>query len=185
MNKTILLSLLIPSLIILPYLLADEAYAYKLTDKEIKIEVFFVKDSSTDLPLMISDFESGLIEQNMYDVLEPVSVGQFTPSDIIADWKITIEGATQIHHLTIDPKIIEINISNGVPQPTIIDALINDGRDQIRTWLINYGITDYTWYLFFDGGLQILEESLPRFFGSNPVGISDSVSWIHTNSTGG
>ena len=161
MNNFILIAFLIPSLFLLPYLLTDEAYAYKLTDKEIKIEVQFYKTDNTDLPAMFSDFDSGLIEQNIFDVIDPVTVGQFALSDIVADWDIRINLDTGLHTLRINPKIIEVNIANGVPQPTIIDALVNDGRDQIRTWLTNYGITSYTWYLYYDGSTTptIIDES--------------------------
>jgi hypothetical protein len=159
MNKLLLLSVIIPSLLILPYLLADEAYAYKLTDKEIKIEVFFTKTTETDLASMYADFDSGLIESNMFDVLDPVSVGQFDVSDIVADWGISINFDTGVHFLQINPVIAEINVNNGVNQATIVDVMVDDGRNQVRSWLQNYGITEYTWYLYYEGGLQIVEES--------------------------
>lgn len=184
MNKLLFIAVLIPSLLILPYLLSEEAYAYKLTNKEIKIEVFFVKDSSTNLPLLISDFESGIIEEGMYDTLLPVSVGQFDPSAIVADWDVNIIDDNN-YKLTVNPIITEINISNGVSQPTIIGALIDDGRNQIRQWLINYGISDYTWYLYYEGGLIVIEEdNTPESFSSQKtdnVSIRDNIRTTVSN----
>lgn len=159
----LVIAVLIPALMFLPFLLSEEAYAYKLTDKEIKIEVYFYRDVNTNIPQMIADFDSGLIEQNIFTVIEPVAVGQFTIDDIIADWDLIIDFDTGLYKLNINPKIIEVNISNGVPQPTIIDALVNDGRDQVKQWLTNYGITRYDWYLYYDGGLQIIDETPENF----------------------
>jgi len=159
MNKMLLIAMLIPSLLILPYLLTDEAYAYKLTNKEIKIEVFFTKTTETDLVSMFADFESGLIEQNIYTVLSQVAVGQWNPSDVIADWNLNINYDTGVHKLQINPVIREINVNNGVNQATIVSQMIDDERTQVRAWLQDYGITDYTWHLYYEGGLLIVDES--------------------------
>ena len=159
MNKILFIAVLIPSLLILPYMLSEDAYAYKLTNKEIKIEVVFVKTTATDLQSMYADFDSGLVESNMFDVLSPIAVGQFAVTDIVSDWNININFDTGVHKLQINPVITEINVNNGVNQATIVDVMVDDGRNQVRQWLTNYGITDYTWYLYYEGGLQIVEES--------------------------
>ncbi len=159
MNKILFIAVLIPSLLILPYMLSEDAYAYKLTNKEIKIEVVFVKTTATDLQSMYADFDSGLVESNMFDVLSPVAVGQFAVTDIVSDWNININFDTGVHKLQVNPVITEINVNNGVSQATIVDVMVDDGRNQVRQWLTNYGITDYTWYLYYEGGLQIVEES--------------------------
>lgn len=159
MSKVLFIAVLIPALLILPYLLTDSAYAYKLTDKEIKIEVIFKQSDVTNIPQMIVDFDSGLIEDNMYDVLAPVAVGQFLRSDIVADWSLSVNHDTRVHKLQINPLITEINVNNGVSQETIVDAMLDDGKNQVRTWLQNYGITEYTWYMYYEGGLLIVEES--------------------------
>lgn len=160
-NKLILSLTVLVALSLVP--MFDDAFAYKLTNKEIRIVVEFtsnVTDARIILDQMYADFDQGIIEQQFYDILKPVSVGTFTPEHIVADWSMRINFDTELHTLTIKPLITEINVANGVSQPTIIDAMVNDGRDQVRSWLQEYGIdTNYKWYLYYDGGLQIVEES--------------------------
>lgn len=159
-NKLILSLTVLVALSLVP--MFDDAFAYKLTDKKIQLVVEFTTNATESrhiLDQMYADFDQGVIEQKFYNILKPVSVGTFTPANIVADWSMRINFDTGVHTLTIKPVITEINVANGVPQPTIIDAMVNDGRDQVRTWLQFYGIDTYKWYLYYDGGLQIVEES--------------------------
>lgn len=164
MDKIIIIALLIPSLFIFPILL-QHADAFKLTNYEVKVEVFFHNENFvTDLPGMISDFDSGIIEQNMYDnVLEPIAVGQFGPEYIVSDWSLQIgtssDTSVKNSKFEYNPVITEINTAQGVTKATIQDQMVNDFRDQIRSWLSKYQIDNYLWKLYYDGGVQIVEET--------------------------
>lgn len=171
MNKIILIALLIPALITFPILL-QSADAFKLTNYDIRIEVDFNNNNDTAKELFFADLDSGLIAQNIYDVFEPIAVGQWNfnqndlsdPSnDIIDDWqaKIITTSDTSIRnsHVVIKPTIVEINTPQGVNKATIQDQLVNEGVDQIRAWLQKYDITEYLWTLHYDGGIQIVEET--------------------------
>ncbi len=164
MNKILFIAVLIPSLLFLPYLIVHEAEAFKLTNYEIRLEVDFHNDQfTTNLPALISDLDSGVIEQDMFAILSPVAVGQFTTDNIIADWNVNIgtssDTSVRNSHLNYNPVITEINTAQGVNKATIQDQIVNNMKTQVTAWLNNYGITSYTWKLFYDGGVQIVDES--------------------------
>ena len=154
---------MIPSLLVLPYMLEQNAEAYKLFDKEIVVGVEFYKTDiqNPDLDKLIDDLEDGMVEHNIHTVLAPVAVGSWTIDHIVSDWGLSINHDSGLHKLRVDPLITEINIANGVKFPPIHDVLVDDGREIITTKLQNYGVFEYTWFLYYDGGLVIEEEVSP------------------------
>ncbi len=167
-NNFIILALIIPTLLVFPYLMSTNAFAFKITDTEIQIEVHFNKTDFTNLDTLFNDLDDGLIEENIHDEFSPIAVGQwnFNPedlndptNDIVSDWNININHLTGLHKLLINPTIIEINLPQGTNYPSIQDQLVNEGRGIITDKLTNYGITEFKWFLFFEGGLIIEEES--------------------------
>ncbi len=123
---------------------------------------FFKTDIQTpDLDALFTDLDDGMVEHNIHSILAPVAVGSWTIDDIVSDWNISINHRSGLHKLTIDPLIKEINIANGVNFPTIHDMLVDDGREKINTKLQDYGVFEYTWFLYYDGGLAIEEEVSP------------------------
>jgi hypothetical protein len=180
MNNRLLIAFLIPSLIILPYLLVDNAEAFKLTNYEIRLEVDFQNDEfTTNLPQLIVDLDSGVIEDDIFTIFDQVAVGQFTPDSIIADWNINIGSPNQgkNSHLVYNPVITEINTAQGVNKATIQDQIVNNMKSQVTSWLNNYGITSYSWKLFYDGGTQVIEERPPE---NNNNSNSDNVRILDT-----
>ncbi len=117
--------------------MSTNAFAFKITDTEIQIEVHFNKTDFTQLDTLFNDLDDGLIEENIHDEFSPIAVGQwnFNPedltdptNDIISNWGININHLTGLHRLTINPTIIEINLPQGTNYPNIQDQLINEGR---------------------------------------------------------
>ena len=157
------------------------AFAFKETNYTIQLEVEFLNTDHTKLLPMFADFDSGLIEQNIFDIFEPIAVGQFTQDNIIADWNIGINSVSKFSDfvivnpdsstslvtvetnskLVIDPLITEINTAQGVNKATIQDQIINDGVSQVKAWLEKYGIDQYIWTLHYDGGTQVIGEFAP------------------------
>ena len=188
MNNRLLIAFLIPSLIILPYLLVNNAEAFKLTNYEIRLEVDFQNDEfTTNLPQLIADLDSGVIEDDIFTIFDQVAVGQFTPDSIIADWNINIGSPNQgkNSHLVYNPVITEINTAQGVNKATIQDQIVNNMKSQVTSWLNTYRINSYTWTLYYDGGPQIVSDSTPFDLIIDQMAITDRISFIHTNSTGG
>ncbi len=171
MNQFLILSLIIPTLILFPLVLDQEAQAFKLFDQEIVIAVVFVKTEFTNLESLFDDLDDGLIEQNIHDEFLPIAVGQwnFDPSnladpnnDIISDWSLSINHDTGIHELIVNPIILEINLPQGTNFPTIKDVLIDEGRNIITSKLTNYGVSgEITWTLSYDGETVEVNETLP------------------------
>ena len=158
-NNFIILSLIIPALLVFPYLMSENAFAFKITDTEIQIEVHFNKTDFTQLNALFNDLDDGLIEENIHDEFSPIAVGQWDIDDIESDWSININHLTGLHKLLIDPTILEINLPQGVNYPSIQDQLVDEGRGIITDKLTNYGITSFKWFLFYEGGLIIEEET--------------------------
>lgn len=166
MNKIILLSLIIPALIMFPILLQN-ADAFKLTDYEIKLEVLFFNHNQTNTNSLINAIDNGLMEDIIFDVMEPIAVGQWAPDDITADNNLS-HGFPQFHNvvllngssativtnskLVLDPVIIEINTAQGANKATVQDQIINNTQSQIRDMLQGHGINEYIWTLGYDQG---------------------------------
>lgn len=169
MNTTyfLILPILIPALLVLPLYMGGEAYAYKVTNTDIKLEVHFNKNAQPDVDLqnLFNTLDNGTLEQNMVDTMintdgSPV-VGQFSTEDIEAFWNVSINHDSGLHKLRWFPEIIEVNVKNGVNFGTLQDLVIDSARPTVTEYLNTYGVTDYTWFLYYDGGLVIEEESTP------------------------
>ncbi len=139
--------------------MSTNAFAFKITDTEIQIEVHFNKTEFTQLDALFNDLDDGLIEANIHDEFSPIAVGQWNVDDIISDWNININHLTGLHRLLINPTIIEINLPQGTNYPDIQDQLVNEGRNIITTKLQDYGIDKFKWFLFYEGGVIIEEET--------------------------
>jgi len=160
-RQFLVLSVIITSLLLVP-IASQNASAFKVTNQPIYLKVTFTQLDTTSLEALYDDLDDGLIEQNVYDVLSPVAVGQWSPSDIVADWGVSVNHNTGVHVLFVDPVITEINVANGVNFATINDTLVDDGRNIVTTKLANYGVHGLvTWELEYDGGLIVEQEILP------------------------
>jgi len=162
---------MIPSLILLPIVLDQEAQAFKLFDQEINIQVIFTKTEFTNLESLYDDLDSGLIETNIHDELSPIAIGQwnFNPNDltdptndIVSDWFVSVNHDTGVHKLVVDPVITEINLPQGTNFATINDVLVDEGRNILTSQLTNYNVTgEITWTLSYDGETVVVNETLP------------------------
>lgn len=166
MNKVIFLSLILPALLMFPVVLQN-ADAFKLTNYEIKLEVLFFNHNQTNTSSLISSIDSGVMEEIIFDAMEPIAVGQWNLDDIIADNSFSHQSPT-FHNvvlvngssativtdskIVVDPVIIEINTAQGANKATVQDQIIDDTQTQIRDMLQSHGIESYIWTLGYDGG---------------------------------
>ncbi len=160
----ILLALVIPSLFVVPYLLSENVYAAKIFNTDITLEVNFTKadqQPDADLRALIDNMDSGQLEQGLVDNMQPFVVGQFDVDDIEADWGGSFNFFTGMFALEWTPEILEVNIPQGQPFGELNDIIIDGARPTITTYLQDYGVTDFTWALYYDGGKVIEEESIP------------------------
>lgn len=164
MNRQLLImSVVIPSLLVIPFSLSD-AHALKFTNQEIKIGVEFYKQgqpAELNLAALLTDLDDGLVKNNIVDEFSTIAIGQWGPQYVVDDWSLSINHDTGLHKLTVDPVVTEINLPQGQNFATFEDILIDEGRTLLTTKLSNYGITSFTWYLYYNGGLIIEEEQLP------------------------
>ncbi len=165
MSYIFILALVIPSLIFVPYLMAEhEVYALKIFNTDIRLEVNFTKaeqQPNADLRALVDNMDSGQLEQGLVDNMQPFVVGQFDVDDIEADWGGSFNFFTGVMSLEWNPEILEVNIPQGQPFGELNDIVIDGARPTITNYLQAYGITDFTWALYYDGGLEIIEESIP------------------------
>lgn len=179
MNVRLVVFVVLGVLIFTPVL--QNAQAFKETNYTIQLEVEFFNHDTTNIDSMIDDFDSGLIEQNIFDVFSPIAVGQFSQDDIIADWNLQIRSVSTFHDfvivnpdsstslvtvetnskLVIDPVIKEINTSQGANKATLQDQIISDTQRALRDALVSFGIKEFLWDLTFDEGVIRFAEKLP------------------------
>jgi hypothetical protein len=174
MDKIILIAFIIPALITFPFLLQN-ADAFKLTNYEIKIEVEFFNHNQTNTNSLVSAIDNGLMEQIIFDIMEPVAVGQWSLDDIIADNSISSSAFPKFHNvvllngssativtntkLVVDPVIIEINTPQGVNKATVQDQIVNNTQSELRTMLQTHDIFSYIWKLQYDQGVLEVAET--------------------------
>jgi len=173
-KKVLILSIIIPFLLVSPYIITQNAEAFKLTNYEIKLEVeFWSTDSTNPFYAAVDD---GLMEQIIFDTMEPIAVGQWSMDDIIADNSLSTSRFPTFHEavvltdssttdiytnakLVVDPVIIEINTAQGINKATIQDQIVTDTQDALRTLLQGYGIDTFIWTLGYEGGDIIIAEA--------------------------
>jgi len=156
-NKTFLmLSFVIPSLLLIPIIIGEEASAYPLENYELRFSTTFTHNDINDIQPMVDYLEDETILHNMfYESFAEIAVGQFAPEDIEADWNLKYSQG--VWTINIDPKILYINIKSGVNHADVQDQALDDGRNQVGAMLNTFGINTYTQTVYYEGGSQTFE----------------------------
>lgn len=169
--------LLLAGLLIVPFITHD-AMAFKLTNYEMNVKVQFLNDGNVDINTLVTSFDNGLMEQIMFNTLDPVAVGQWNLDDIEADNSLSSSRFLTFHEgvvlldsstidmytntvLVLDPVIKEINTSQGANKATLQDQIISDTQRALRDALVSFGIKEFLWDLTFDEGVIRFAEKLP------------------------
>lgn len=169
--------MVIMALMLVPLVIYD-AEAFKLTDYEMNVKVQFLNDGNVDTNTLVSEFDNGLMEQIIFENLDPVAVGQWSIDDIISDNSLSSSNFPTFHEdvmlldssltdittntiLVLDPVITEINTAQGVNKATIQDQIISDTQRALRDSLVSFGIKEFLWDLTFDQGVIRFAEKLP------------------------
>ena len=165
------------ALVLIPFVVSD-SYAFKLTDYEIKLEVQFFNDENVQTEQLIDSIDNGLMENIIFEQMEPIAVGQWAINDIIADNSISSSNIPTFHEnvmlldsslttiktntkITTNPIITEINTSQGANKATIQNQIVFDTQHALRNMLLGFGIKEYLWELQYDSGVVTFAEKLP------------------------